>query len=355
MVGKRRMMFFCLAMLIAGSVVAALSGSLIPLIIGRALQGLSTGLIPLGISLMRDELRRLLTGEFTVRRMRRLEPRIVEIVDAHLDALEHHGPPADLVSRYALPIPSLVICELLGVPPADQDEFQARTARQLDTTLPEEQRITLASEALTYMQGLVARARRDPGEDLVGMLIREHADDLADDELVGIANLLLVAGHETTSNMLALGTFALLRDPVQLALVRDDPGAVAPAVEELLRWLAIVNSGSPRLARTDVVIDAATIHRGDLVVFNLPAANRDPELIDDPERLDVTRAAVPHVAFGHGIHHCLGAPLARLEMRVAYPALPRRFPGLRLAVDDDAVRFASHVAIHGLVELPVTW
>jgi cytochrome P450 len=300
-------------------------------------------------------LRRLLTGEFTVRRMRRLEPRIVEIVDAHLDALEHRGPPADLVSGYALPIPSLVICELLGVPPADQDEFQARTARQLDTTLPEEQRVALAAEALAYMQGLVARARDDPGDDLIGMLIREHADDLADDELVGIANLLLVAGHETTSNMLALGTLALLRDPSQLALVRDDPDAVGPAVEELLRWLAIVNSGSPRLARTDVVIDPVTIRRGDLVVFNLPAANRDPELIEDPERLDVTRTAAPHVAFGHGIHHCLGAPLARLEMRVAFPALLRRFPTLRLAVEDDAVHFASHRAIHGLVELPVTW
>ncbi|NMO88629.1 cytochrome P450 [Actinomycetospora sp. TBRC 11914] len=300
-------------------------------------------------------LRRLLTGEFTVRRMRRLEPRIAEVVDDHLDALERQGPPADLVAGYALPIPSLVICELLGVPLADQDEFQTRTARQLDTTLPEEQKVALAAEALAYMQGLVARARRDPGEDLLGMLLREHADDLGDDELVGVANLLLVAGHETTSNMLALGTLALLRHPDQLALVRDEPGAVPAAIEELLRWLAIVNSGSPRLARADVELDGAQIRRGDLVVFNLPAANRDPELVANPERLDVAREAVPHLAFGHGIHHCLGAPLARLEMRAAFPALLRRFPGLRLAVPDDEVRFASHRAIHGLVELPVTW
>ena len=282
--------------------------------------------------------------------MRRLEPRIVEIVEIvedHLDALGRQGPPADLVAGCALPIPSLVICELLGVPPADQDEFQTRTARQLDTTLPEEERVALAAEALAYMQDLVGRSRREPGEDLIGMLVREHADDLADDELVGIANLLLVAGHETTSNMLALGTLALLRDPGQLALVRDDADAVAPAVEELLRWLAIVNSGSPRLARADVGIAGVTIRRGDLVVFNLPAANRDPQLLEEPERLDVTRAATPHVAFGHGIHHCPGAPLARLEMRVAFPALLRRFPRLRLAVDDDAVRFASHRAIHG--------
>ncbi|MDL5159919.1 cytochrome P450 [Actinomycetospora termitidis] len=300
-------------------------------------------------------LRRLLTPEFTVRRMRRLEPRIVEIVDEHLDAMERSGPPADLVSSFGLPIPSLVICELLGVPLADQDEFQERTARQLDMTLPESEKVALAAEALAYMQGLVAGARRDPGEDLLGMLIREHADVIADDELVGVANLLLVAGHETTSNMLALGTLALLRHPEQLALVRDDDEAVPAAVEELLRWLTIVNSGSPRLARHDVELGGVTIHAGDLVSFNLPSANRDPDLLDDPERLDVTRPTTSHLAFGHGIHHCLGAPLARLEMRVAFPALLRRFPGLRLAVPDDEVRFASHRAIHGLVELPVAW
>lgn len=160
---------------------------------------------------------------------------------------------------------------------------------------------------------------------------------------------------DMVGKMLALGILALVRHPDQLALVRGDPDAVAPAVEELLRWLTIVNSGSPRLARKDVEIGGATIRRGDLVVFNLPAANRDRELIADPERLDVTRAAAAHVAFGHGVHHCLGAPLARLEMRVAFPALLRRFPGLRLAVPDDEVRFASHRAIHGLVELPVIW
>lgn len=300
-------------------------------------------------------LRRLLTPEFTVRRMRRLEPRIVEIVDDHLDALARLGSPADLVAHFALPIPSLVICELLGVPPADQDEFQTRTARQLDMTLGEQERTELAAEALAYMQNLVARARRAPGEDLLGMLIREHADAMSDAELVGIANLLLVAGHETTSNMLALGTLALLRHPEQLALVRDDPAAVPAAVEELLRWLSIVNSGSPRLATRDVEIDGSTIRAGELVLFNLPAANRDPAVTDDPDRLDVTRRATNHVAFGHGIHHCLGAPLARAEMRVAFPALLRRFPDLRLATGENDVAWASHKAIFGLEELPVAW
>ncbi|WP_312859512.1 cytochrome P450 [Pseudonocardia xinjiangensis] len=300
-------------------------------------------------------LRRMLTPEFTVRRMRRLEPRIVEIVDAHLDALERHGAPADLVANYALPIPSLVICELLGVPAADQQEFQQRTDRQLDTTLSEPEKFELARESLAYMQGLVARARREPGEDLLGMLIREHDQDLSNAELVGIGNLLLVAGHETTSNMLGLGTLALLRHPDQLAMVRDDPDSVPGAVEELMRWLSIVNSGSPRLATRDVDIDGTTIRRGDLVLFNLPTANRDPALLDDPDRFDITRKATSHVGFGHGIHHCLGAPLARLEMRIAFPALLRRFPHLHLAVPDDRVAFAWHKAIHGLEELPVAW
>lgn len=300
-------------------------------------------------------LRRMLTPEFTVRRMRRLEPRIVEIVDAHLDALERHGPPADLVSQFALPIPSLVICELLGVPADDQDEFQQRTNRQLDMTLSEPARVELAHQSLTYMQGLVERARRDPGEDLLGMLIRDHDDDLSNAELVGIGNLLLVAGHETTSNMLGLGTLALLRHPDQLAQVRDDPAAAGPAVEELLRWLSIVNSGSPRLATHDVDLDGTTIRRGDLVLFNLPTANRDPGVFDDPDRLDITRKATGHVGFGHGIHHCIGAPLARLEMRIAFPALLRRFPDLHLAVGADRVAFAHHKAIYGLEELPVAW
>ena len=164
------------------------------------------------------------------------------------------------------------------------------------------------------------------------MLIREHDEDLTNDELVGIATLLLVAGHETKANMLGLGTLALLRHPEQLAVVRDDPEAVPGAVEELIRWLSIVSSGSPPLALRDVEIEGETIRRGDLVMFNLPTANRDPAVVDDPERFDITRDDPPHVGFGHGVHHCLGAPLARMEMRIAFPALLQRFPTLHLAV-----------------------
>ena len=300
-------------------------------------------------------LRRMLTPEFTVRRMRRLEPRIVEIVDDHLDAMEKAGPPCDLVADFALPIPSLVICELLGVPYEDRAEFQARTSKLLDISLPMEERLDLGRESREYMADLVARAQAEPGEDMLGMLVREHGHDLTTDELIGIAGLLLIAGHETTSNMLGLGTLALLRHPDQLALVRDDPSAVAPAVEELLRFLGIVHSGIPRTTTQDVEVGGVAIPADSLVILALASANRDPRFLADGDRLDVTRDAAGHVAFGHGVHHCLGAPLARMEMRIAFPALLRRFPGLALAVPFDEVGFRAFHFIYGLRSLPVTW
>ncbi|WP_328617106.1 cytochrome P450 [Amycolatopsis sp. NBC_00355] len=300
-------------------------------------------------------LRKMLTSEFTVKRMRRLEPRIVEIVDAALDDLEHVGKPGDLVSTFALPVPSLVICELLGVPYSDRAEFQHRTGRSLDASLPVEQRMKVQRESREYMAGLVAQAQAEPGDDMLGMLVRKHGDDLSTAELIGIASLLLVAGHETTSNMLGLGTLALLRHPDQLAIMRDDPAAVEPAVEELLRWLSIVHSGVPRTTTAEVKIAGHTIPAGEQLVLALPAANRDPALAEHPERLDITREAARHVAFGHGVHHCLGAPLARMEMKVAFPALLRRFPDLALAVPYEEIEFRAFHVVYGLHALPVTW
>ncbi|MEO3892337.1 cytochrome P450 [Nonomuraea sp. B5E05] len=300
-------------------------------------------------------LRRMLTPEFTARRMRRLEPRIGEIVEAALDDLERAGRPADLVAHFALPVPSLVICELLGVPYADRAEFQDRSARLLDTSLPMEQRGATLREDRAYMAGLVARAQADPGEDLLGMLVREHGDDLSTDELIGIARLLLIAGHETTSNMLGLGALALLGHPDQFAMIREDPARIEPAVEELLRWLSIVHSVPPRTTATDVEIAGHTVPEGSLVILSLPAANRDGAFIGDPDTFDIARGATGHVAFGHGVHHCLGAPLARMEMRIAFPALLRRFPGLALADPDKQADFRAFSAVYGLHALPVTW
>lgn len=298
-------------------------------------------------------LRRFLTPEFTVRRMRRLEPRIAEIVDDHLNAMQRSGPPADLISEFALPIPSLVICELLGVPYADRDSFQHRTSRLLDLSIPNQERQGLFDESRSYFADLVAREQADPGEAMLGMLVREHGGELSTDELIGIASILLIAGHETTSNMLGLGTLALLRQPDQLARLRDDPDAVEPAVEELLRWLSIVHSGTLKMTTTEVEIGGIRIAAGEHVLCSLTAANRDPAAVDDPDRLDVSRGAVGHLAFGHGVHHCLGAPLARMEMRTAFPALLRRFP--RLAEVPGTAAFRSFHAVYGLTDLKVTW
>jgi cytochrome P450 len=302
-----------------------------------------------------QRLRRMLTAEFTIRRMKLLEPRIAEIVDAQLESMEKGGPPVDLVANFALPIPSLVICELLGVPYDDRDDFQQRSARQLDLSIPIPERLELQRQSRAYMRSLVERSRRQPGEDILGMLVREHGDELTDDELIGIASLLLLAGHETTSNMLGLGTLALLRHPDQLAAVRDDPDAIGPAVEELLRWLSIVHTAIPRITTTDVEIAGVPIRAGELVFVSLPSGNRDPDFIDMPEVLDIGRGAPGHLAFGHGVHHCLGAPLARMEMRIAFPALLRRFPALAMAEDFADVPFRSFHFIYGLKSLEVTW
>ncbi|MDP9867134.1 MULTISPECIES: cytochrome P450 [Streptosporangium] len=297
--------------------------------------------------------RRLLTGQFTVRRMRQLEPRIEKITSDCLDAMEGSAQPVDLVQSFALPIPSLVICELLGVPYADREQFQRDSAALLNLDSSAEQMAAALADLMAYLHGLVLRKRAEPADDLLGSLAA--GGELNDEELTGVAVLLLVAGHETTANMLALGTFALLRNPDQLALVRDDPAVAESAVEELLRYLTIIHMGPVRTALEDVELDGRLIKAGESVAFSLPAANRDPERFDDPGTLDVTRPPTGHLTFGHGIHQCLGQQLARVEMRIAYPALLRRFPGLRLAVPPEEVPMRSNMTIYGVHRLPVTW
>jgi cytochrome P450 len=299
-------------------------------------------------------LRKLLTAEFTVARMRRLRPRVEAIVTEHLDAMADAGPPADLVEAFALPVPSLVICELLGVPYSDRAEFQRLSRARLDMALAMEKRVAAGEEARAYMAGLITEQRRSPGDAMLGMLIREHADELSDHELTGVADLLLLAGHETTSNMLGLGTLLLLRHPDQLATMLD-PDGVDAAVEELLRYLSVVHSVMPRTAIQDVELGGQLIRAGEPVLCSLPAANRDPALGEDMEQADLTRRITSHLAFGHGIHHCLGAPLARMEMRIAYPALFQRFPGLRLEVPFEDVDFRAFAVIYGVGSLPVAW
>ncbi|MCA2226928.1 cytochrome P450 [Nonomuraea aurantiaca] len=297
--------------------------------------------------------RKLLTGQFTVRRMKELEPRIAEITDSCLDAMEAAAKPVDLVQEFALPIPSLVICELLGVPYEDRAQFQEDTKVLVNLEIKAEDAMGAMTRISAYLYGLIQRKRAKPEDDLLSGLIENG--ELNDEELTGVAFLLLVAGHETTANMLGLGTYALLTNPAQLALMRDDPSAVENGVEELLRYLTIIHLGPVRSALADVEIEGRLIKAGESVAIHLPVANRDPSRFPDGDALDLTRPATGHLTFGHGIHQCLGQQLARAEMRIAYPALLRRFPGLRLAISPEEVPMRSDMSIYGVHRLPVTW
>ncbi|MEU6263924.1 cytochrome P450 [Saccharopolyspora shandongensis] len=297
-------------------------------------------------------LRRKLTGAFTVKRMRMLEEQIIAVTERQLDELARLTPPVDLVKEFALPVPSLVICELLGVPYADRENFQVNSAQFMvrDQTL--EQKVAAIGAMNAYLAELVTQKRADPGDDILSDLARH--DDLTIEELTGAAFLLLLAGHETTANMLSLGTFALLEHPEQLAELRANPDLLPDAVEELMRYLSVADIFF-RYATEDIELGGETIPEGSTVVVSLLAANRDPQRFDNPDALDVHRKARGHLSFGHGIHQCLGQQLARIEMRAGFDGLLRRFPTLELAVPGDEVQLKTDMNIYGVHELPVTW
>ncbi|MFJ7217624.1 cytochrome P450 [Amycolatopsis sp. NPDC098790] len=301
-------------------------------------------------------LRRLLTGQFTVRRMQTLEARIRDIAVEHIDAMRAGGTEADLVPAFALPLPSLVICELLGVDYADRAEFQERTAISLNLTKSEEERAQASKGIYEFMGALVAAKRQHPADDLLSGLIHGDAQPpLTDTELIDIATVLLGAGHETTANMLALATFALLEHPDQLAAVRADPTVLDNGVDELLRYLSIIHIGPTRIATEDTEIAGTPIAAGDTVLLSVPQANRAQDHWPEPERLDLTRPRTPHLAFGHGVHQCLGQQLARSELRVGLAELVQRLPDLRLAAPADEIPLRGDMLIFGVHSLPVTW
>ena len=299
-------------------------------------------------------LRRMLTSAFTVRRLQRMRPWIEQIVDDRLDEIAQAGPTVDLVQEFALPIPSLVICELLGVPYADRAQFQHQSAVLLDLTKTAQEQLDNYAAMHAYMAKLVAMLRAEPGESVLGSVIQEQGDELTDEELVGFGNLLLIAGHETTSNMIALSTLVLLRNPDQLAAVRDDDTVTNSAVEELLRYLSIVTQLNRR-AVEDIDLNGRRIDAGEQLSLSVLAANQDRELVGDDAGLNVRRKPVAHLTFGFGPHQCLGQQLARIELRVALPALLRRFPTLRLAVPFEEVDFRVFSPVYGLKSLPLTW
>ncbi|WP_101785902.1 cytochrome P450 [Nonomuraea indica] len=296
--------------------------------------------------------RKPLVGKFTVRRMRLLTERVEQVTAEHLDAMEQAGPPADLVTAFARPIPSVIICELLGVPYEDRGSFQEHIDTFLGGEAGDEELIAAYTATQAYLAELVAAKRAEPTDDVLSDLLDS---DLTDEELRGMALILLSAGFDTTANMLALGAFALLRNPAQLAALRTEPALVDGAVEELLRYLSVVKT-SMRTTLEDVELGGRTIEAGTTVILSYNTANRDPERFADPHVLDLRRRGGGHLAFGHGIHQCLGQQLARVEMRVAFPALLNRFPTLRLAVPAEQVALRPETAdVYGVKSLPVTW
>ncbi|MCX4767036.1 cytochrome P450 [Streptomyces sp. NBC_01275] len=300
--------------------------------------------------------RRMLVSSFTLKRATALRPAIQRIVDERIDAMLVQGPPAELVNAFALPVPSTVICELLGVPYADHEFFEEQSRRLLRSREVDE--VRQARDRLdAYLDALIDRKLEHPsGDGVLDALVHGQLRDGAVDreEAISLATILLVAGHETTANMISLGTYTLLQHPERLAELRADPSLLPAAVEELLRMLSIAD-GLLRQATEDIEVAGTTIRAGEGVVFATSVINRDESAYSAPDTLDWRRSARHHVAFGFGIHQCLGQNLARAELEIALYTLFDRLPGLRLAVPADEIPFKPGDTIQGMLELPVTW
>jgi cytochrome P450 len=306
-----------------------------------------------------NRLRRMMTRDFTFRAAENMRPQIQRLVDGFLDDMIAAGPPADLVRDFALPVPSLVISLLLGVPYEDHEFFQRQSTAGLDSRSTNEEKAVSIGAIFRYVFELVGRKEEDPGDDLISRLITDHVATgaLSRETAAMNAVIMLQAGHETTASMISLGTLALLQHPEQMQRLRDhdDPAIAANVVEELMRYLTIVHSLVERVATEDLTIAGQVIRSGDFVLMNLPAGNWDPTFVDNPELLDVDRKARGHLGFGYGVHQCIGQNLARAELQIALSALARRLPGLCLAVPVEDLQFQHQQEIYGIEELPVTW
>ncbi|GAA1232766.1 cytochrome P450 [Pseudonocardia alaniniphila] len=302
--------------------------------------------------------RKMITSDFTARSTEALRPVVEKLVNDLLDEMEHGPRPVDLVKAFALPLPSMVICHMLGVPYPDHAFFQSCSRALLDTTAGPEAATRANEELWDYLTDLLAAKEAEPTDDILGRLAQRYIRTglLSRDDAVCMATLLLVAGHETTANMIALGTLTLLEHPEQAAEVREGGTAVVKsAVEELLRLWTVLHTGRRRVALEDIEIGGVTIRAGEGIIAASESANRDSAVFASPDELDIHRGSNHHVAFGFGVHQCLGQPLARLELQMAYPALLRRFPGLHLAVPLEEIRFRDKMVVYGVQELPVSW
>jgi len=319
--------------------------------------GVDAGSTPGGLGFadppVHTRLRRLLTPEFTMRRLARLQPRITAIVAERLDAMAALDGPVDLWQEFALPIPALTICELLGVPYSDRDYFQKLSTSRFDLDDGARKSLDAMTESLDYLGDLITAERRNPGDGLLGSIIRAEGDGIDDRELAGLADGVLTGGLETSASMLALGALVLMNQPHLAEPLRAGEPA-DDLVEELLRYLTVVQVAFPRFAVRDLEVAGVPIRSGDVVMCSLSAADRDSVLGPGMDNIDAARgAARSHLAFGHGFHRCVGAELARMELRIAYPALVRRFPRMRLAADPAALPMRRASIVFGLDRLPV--
>jgi cytochrome P450 len=295
-------------------------------------------------------LRGTVTAANTVRRIETLRPGAEEIVEECLDDLESMGSPADFVRNAAWPIPALIACDFLGVPRDDQFELSRMFRESRESRIPRQRNLS-GLGIVNYAQKLTARNRVEPGEGLIGGIVREHGDEVTDEELAGLAEGIMIGAVEQLASQLAIAVLLLVTHPAQLTVLRERPELANAAAEEVLRYASIVETPSPRTALVDVSIAGRSIRAGDVLTCSLLAANRARG-----ERFDITRENPEHIAFGHGIHHCIGAALTRLQLRVALPALVRRFPALRLAVPEEELRFKpGRPAPFAVEELPVEW
>ncbi|WP_327672717.1 MULTISPECIES: cytochrome P450 [unclassified Streptomyces] len=302
-------------------------------------------------------MRKALTREFMVKRINALRPGIERLTGELLDEMTAKGSSADLVEQFALPLPSLVICDLLGVPYEDHDFFQQHAKVFVDFAATPDQVVQAQKELGEYLDVLVARKRAEPGDDVVTRLAGQvDAGAISARDAADLAAFVLFAGHETTANMISLSVVALLHNPDQIPTLLAGPQEAANATEELLRYLTIVHGGVRRYTVKEVEIAGITLQPGDGVIVPLGLANRDPEVFGDPDRLDLQRAnARQHVAFSYGIHQCLGQPLARAEMQIVLPEIFRRLPDLRITVPLDEIDFKQNTFVYGLNSLPITW
>lgn len=295
-------------------------------------------------------LRGTVTRANTVKRIESLRPGIEEIVEDCLDDLESMGSPADFVRHAAWPIPALVACDFLGVPRDDQTTLSRMFRASRESRLPRQRNLS-GMGIVSYAQKLAARERHDPGEGMIGGIVRDYGDEITDEELAGLTEGIMIGAVEQMASQLAVAILLFATHPAQMALLRERPELVNGATEEVLRYGSIVETPSPRTALVDMRIAGRDIHAGDVLTCSLVAVNRARG-----ERFDITRENREHIAFGHGIHHCIGAPLTRLQLRVALPAVVRRFPSLRLAVPEEDLRFVpGRPAPFAIEELPVEW